>query len=180
MPTMERPTSVKCQDCDGFAIVRGYGNIPTRCDKCRLEHHRTRTRLRNRQRRGNLPRPLEKNCEDCNGLIVIPVGVGGVPRFCPSCRDVRRKTYLAKAYRRHNLKRNYGLTEEDRAELETKQAGKCAICQKIAALNVDHCHTSGDLRGLLCHKCNLALGGFGDNPDLLRRAVNYLEGKLDA
>jgi hypothetical protein len=52
----------------------------------------------------------------------------------------------------------------------------CQICSlpDRRALNVDHCHTTGKVRGLLCDSCNKGLGMFKDNPDLLTNAVKYL------
>jgi hypothetical protein len=62
------------------------------------------------------------------------------------------------------------------------QNGACAICQGRPkagrSLDIDHCHTSGKVRGLLCGKCNKAIGGFADNPELLRTAADYLERHL--
>jgi hypothetical protein len=55
------------------------------------------------------------------------------------------------------------------------QGGKCAICRrKRRRLCVDHCHTRGHLRGLLCNRCNSGVGFFGDSPPLLLRAALYL------
>ena len=55
------------------------------------------------------------------------------------------------------------------------QGGKCAICgRKRRRLCVDHCHTRGHLRGLLCSGCNSGMGFFGDSPPLLLRAALYL------
>jgi hypothetical protein len=61
------------------------------------------------------------------------------------------------------------------------QGGVCAICSAPdeslkKRLCVDHCHTTGAVRGLLCDNCNTALGKFRDNADTLRRAITYLEG----
>lgn len=63
--------------------------------------------------------------------------------------------------------------------------GVCAICGKpethgngkssIKLLAVDHCHTTGKIRGLLCHKCNLGIGHLDDSIDRLEAAINYLE-----
>ena len=52
----------------------------------------------------------------------------------------------------------------------------CQICNQTdrRALNVDHCHDTGKVRGLLCDNCNKALGLFRDNPKLLGQAANYL------
>jgi len=95
-------------------------------------------------------------------------------------KSEHRKELLAKqkAYRdSHKDQRyvsKYGLTFGDVERLVAFQGGRCAICGEKARLVVDHCHTSGRVRGLLCRRCNVALGGFGDDVGLLRRAVQYL------
>ena len=65
--------------------------------------------------------------------------------------------------------------------LMKEQDGKCDICWKqydtYAKLEVDHCHKSGKTRGLLCKTCNLGLGEFKDDPELLERAILYLYGR---
>jgi uncharacterized protein YlaI len=60
-----------------------------------------------------------------------------------------------------------------------KQKGCCAICGKHQTilnktLNVDHCHKTGKIRGLLCTNCNHGLGKFYDNAEVLKVAINYL------
>ena len=75
---------------------------------------------------------------------------------------------------------NYGISLEDYNQLFEGQEGKCAICKKHQTelrirLHVDHCHETGEIRGLLCSKCNLALGLFNDNPILLKRASEYIQ-----
>jgi hypothetical protein len=81
------------------------------------------------------------------------------------------------------LKRYYGITLVQYEEMWLQQDGLCKICNqpetniirgKLLHLSVDHDHTTGKIRGLLCHHCNKALGGFKDSPDLLQRAINYL------
>jgi len=63
----------------------------------------------------------------------------------------------------------------DWMKLWDHQKGKCAICgNKLIKANTDHNHTSGEVRGLLCSRCNRALGRFGDRLDLLLAAVAYL------
>ncbi len=62
---------------------------------------------------------------------------------------------------------------------------KCAICkvedsELNRVLSVDHDHSTGKIRGLLCHHCNTGLGLFRDNPELLRRAISYLETSVDS
>lgn len=68
----------------------------------------------------------------------------------------------------------YGLRTEDVERLLAKQENKCAVCGLRTTLVVDHDHTSGDVRGLLCQKCNKGLGHFLDDPSLLNRAEKYL------
>ena len=59
--------------------------------------------------------------------------------------------------------------------LETAQLGLCLICQAAPAVVVDHCHRTKRIRGILCHRCNLGIGHFNDDPGVLRAAAKYLE-----
>jgi hypothetical protein len=79
--------------------------------------------------------------------------------------------------RRRTLKRNYGITLEEYQQMLRKQGG-CAICGKNEGLKempVDHCHKTGNIRGVLCHWCNKGLGQFFDNPSTLRKAADYID-----
>lgn len=86
-------------------------------------------------------------------------------------------------YQRYRKKsKEYGLSVEDAKVLLN---GVCAICgakpdpshkgTAQRSLNIDHDHTTGMVRGALCHSCNGGLGRFKDNPALLRKAAEYLE-----
>ena len=71
--------------------------------------------------------------------------------------------------------RNYNMSVEEYVERVNEQGGACAICRKVSpTLCVDHDHETGENRGLLCHKCNVGLGHFNDNIELLSHAVIYL------
>jgi hypothetical protein len=99
----------------------------------------------------------------------------------------RRETYalkratdpaaLSAKKRAEKLKVLYGLTVEQYDDMREAQGFKCAICGADTKLYVDHCHTSEEVRGLLCHQCNVALGLFKDNTASLARAIEYLECK---
>jgi hypothetical protein len=73
------------------------------------------------------------------------------------------------------IKQVYGLSEEEYNELLRQQNGNCALCQQFAKLTIDHCHKTGRIRGLLCMKCNVSLGGLGDDICGLERAIIYLK-----
>lgn len=80
------------------------------------------------------------------------------------------------------LKRKYGFSLEGYTELYSEQNGKCFICSTHKPsrgkdrLVVDHCHETGAVRGLLCHKCNRGIGFLCDDKYLLLNAFSYLEG----
>lgn len=78
------------------------------------------------------------------------------------------------------------MTFADYEAMLIKQDNKCAICHTteetklgpngtLVRMSVDHCHTSGKVRGLLCNRCNRALGLLGDSVDLLQKAIVYLK-----
>lgn len=80
----------------------------------------------------------------------------------------------------HNLKKTYGITQEDYETLFRLQNGRCAICGttrfggRWKKLSVDHSHAYGNVRGLLCHHCNAGLGAFRDSERRLVAAIRYL------
>ena len=80
-------------------------------------------------------------------------------------------------YRAYHLKKTYNITEEDFQEMLLKQEGKCLICGKShkeasRGLHIDHDHSTGKIRGLLCSKCNGSLGWYEKHKALIE---NYLK-----
>ena len=77
------------------------------------------------------------------------------------------------------IKKRYGVTKEQYEEMLSRQGGVCALCylkcKTGKRLAIDHCHTTGRVRGLLCFNCNLAIGKAQENPTILRRMAQYLE-----
>ena len=83
--------------------------------------------------------------------------------------------------RGYSLKNLYGITLEQYTEISDKQNGKCKICNRLPFggkkgrnLVVDHDHVTKQIRGLLCQKCNIAIGFLGDDIAGLQRAIDYL------
>lgn len=80
--------------------------------------------------------------------------------------------------RGERLRYKYGITLDEYREMEAQQGGVCAICgQKCKTgrdLAVDHNHTTGEVRALLCGKCNKGIGLFDEKPELFAAAVAYL------
>ena len=102
-------------------------------------------------------------------------------------RASKAKAYAKnpEATREYQLKRLYGLTRSQYDAMHAKQDGRCAICNReesalsnkadrARGLSVDHCHDSGRIRGLLCARCNSAIGLLNHDGDLLRAAIEYL------
>ena len=94
--------------------------------------------------------------------------------------DRRRVRWaLEPDYRDSKRARRYGLTLAEYRALQARQGNVCAICRKRArVLCIDHCHVTGRVRGLLCPKCNSALGFCDDDPRLLRAALAYLSATM--
>ncbi len=71
----------------------------------------------------------------------------------------------------------YGLTADDYERMLIEQGGVCAICRRKSdrRLCIDHCHATQKVRGLLCHRCNTALGLLDDDWDRLRAAMAYVD-----
>lgn len=84
-----------------------------------------------------------------------------------------------KYQRAYGLARRYGLSMEEYSALESAGGGRCATCDSPGPLCVDHDHSTGRVRGLLCQNCNKALGHAKDNPDILKRLIEYLGTPLD-
>ena len=121
----------------------------------------------------------------------------GYTVYCKPCSQARYETWRQKnkpyvaaqaaKWRKKNLERtkeygrkqNYGMPYDAFQKLLDAQKGGCAICKTLepggkGSFHVDHCHTNGHIRGLLCHHCNMLLGHARDNPLTLQAAFNYL------
>ena len=130
-----------------------------------------------------------KKCLECNELKPIEDfwkhsgrKDGRVERCKPCSRKLDKGRWHKRKDHQKNyvLEKTYGITLNEYQNLRTFQENKCAICgcevMDVTGreLAVDHCHKSGKVRGLLCSNCNLGLGSFKDDPELLTKAIEYL------
>lgn len=108
----------------------------------------------------------------------------GLQCHCKKCFKERFYKSDPLLNRKRHIKRYYNLIWEDYEKMYFSQEGQCYLCRKDILLyekdklnvaHVDHDHTTGQVRGLLCHFCNAGIGYLQDNPLLLRKAADYLE-----
>jgi Recombination endonuclease VII len=98
-------------------------------------------------------------------------------------RETGPRAYQKRPYmqtREGKLRAKYGITLADYEKLLKRQGHACAICRKPAVhklLQVDHCHSTGRVRGLLCSRCNLALAALGDTIKAIKRALAHCLGR---
>jgi hypothetical protein len=117
--------------------------------------------------------PGEKQCARCREVKPLASfdkqrrQAGGYNCYCKSCRsEMARAAYFQK---------QYGITVQELEHMVAEQGGLCAICRTGPAEHLDHDHRTGQVRRVLCFPCNGGLGQFRDDPELLRRAIDYLE-----
>jgi hypothetical protein len=119
-----------------------------------------------------------------------PTKTNGRASYCKLCVSSNSKTWYLTKGRERWLRKTYGIGLDEYNALVEKQEGRCAACGRLPegrALDVDHDHTYGRVRGLLCMRCNLAIGHLGDDPDAIVALAMYLlrsypiisEGELD-
>lgn len=102
---------------------------------------------------------------------------------CKSCvkRLVYDTPHFKEGQRDRNYKRVHGISLATYRRMLEEQDNACAICKcksdatgKNARLHIDHDHKTGKVRGLLCYRCNIAMGFLDDNPDRIYKILDYL------
>lgn len=138
----------------------------------------------------------KKKCSRCKEYVNILLfnaakrTADGLDCYCQDCRRLKQKeryrTIGALESRHRHLKDTYGISAEEYESMFASQSGVCAICKKpetarqgsgtLKSLAVDHCHDTGEIRGLLCSSCNPGIGHFKHDTALLKLAIAYLKG----
>ena len=128
-----------------------------------------------------------KKCTKCGGEkplseFTIRSDSGKYRGICKLCVKLYSKNnHLKNSNKRKSqkLEKAYGISLDQKLEMFKKQNGKCEICQiefkNFASAHVDHCHNTGNVRGLLCTKCNPGIGFFQDSLSKIKSALAYLE-----
>lgn len=172
-------------DCDVEFTLIGYGN-PIYCPDHRNRHAKARINrrsLRASERPRGYYRP--KPCEFDRCDVVFEPRTGSA-RYCDEHQALdhwklanpeRAATLARTRARRYRHAKDFG--DPDAYENAVERFGeKCAICGRAPEegfhLAIDHSHASGEIRGLLCNRCNTGLGYFEDDPIRLRAAAQYL------
>jgi hypothetical protein len=126
-----------------------------KCKSCRCKH----------------PENVFKKCIACNSSFTVK----GFSKAQKYCSDTCQIVYI-----------KYKINKFDFFELLKLSNNKCSICNKeernvdirtgkIYRLSIDHCHTTGKVRGLLCSSCNAGLGYFKDDIDIMKKAILYIK-----
>lgn len=137
---------------------------------------------------------ITKNCSWCKQDIDINLfsnfkaSKDGKQSRCKACAkstkkqwDIENAEYIIEKGRWDGKRTAYGITKDEYFRMVELQDNKCKICGLSGELNkhghlyVDHCHTQGVIRGLLCKECNILLGNCRDNTWILENAIKYLE-----
>ena len=134
-----------------------------------------------------------KTCRDCGGTKSLeefrrnPNGTFGRASYCKPCQSARSRAHYIANRERHlankrrwHLARSFEMTVCDYEDLLASQGGVCGICgaapKSARRLSVDHDHSDGRIRGLLCSSCNLLLGQVEAR---LPRLLAYLDGTVE-
>ncbi len=175
----------RCPDCGFNKAQEEFGSNRTHRDGlasyCRV-CFRARSNAAYRRKRARQGTPVRER-------VAVPEG----HKHCSACRQIKPlegfslapyqrdgrnshcKTCISSRQRDARFLRVYGLTPEALTALIEAQDGLCAICIERPAKHVDHDHVTGEIRGVVCFRCNVGIGHFSDRSDLLQRASAYLE-----
>lgn len=196
-----KPQTKQCSKCRVIKPIHNFSRHPQtksgidpRCKQCsnayHLEHRRRLTARYDAL--GPAVLVTEKRCCDCKQIkpresfSVRKTSRDGLRGDCTECLNRRNRDYHLTHPRRQKVnmaKYRYGLTSDQYDAILEHQNGLCAICSqpegisvsgKPHRLAVDHDHVSGKIRGLLCRRCNIALGHFDDKVENLQAAIQYL------
>ncbi len=142
---------------------------------------------RQRMRESALSRGQWKSCPECGESdrqkFYLDKNGNKSNARCKECHKAYcKKNWHSKTREQKQASRvraMYGIEPEQYLKMYNDQKGCCAICGEEPStqrgLHLDHCHETGKVRGLLCHGCNVGIGSLRDDPDILKKALDYLK-----
>lgn len=187
-----RPVSHHCRQCAGEKHwYKKAAEVGTICSFCSLP----RPIIANESCRKCLAKSGLKKCKRCGDIKLIELDFYSKKSVCIPCLkvDSNDNPKSRKVFQRKNefsslekgeqtlnryLLTNYGLDLDTYNKMVQSQNGLCAICKKPPGkgrLCVDHNHQTGQIRELLCRRCNLGIGSFNDDPALIESASFYVK-----
>lgn len=195
---MEQKACSKCniiKSAINFQKRHKTNRLLSWCKDCHNFHNRERDRKKREllpKKKVYIPKEGNKYCPTCEvekpleSFYNVSTRFDGKSKACKICSNKIDMKYKKdnKKYKEYihkcTLKRKFNLSLDEYNQMFTKNNGCCYICNRHQTsfktrLAVDHCHTTGKIRGLLCSPCNTALGSFKDNIDILNKAINYLK-----
>lgn len=193
----------RCFKCCKEKELSEFGNnkktrdgLRGKCRQCVNEQHAKLYQVKKKHyESGGYKIPDTKMCIHCKTVMAIDefhINIDSKDRHDSVCRQCAKKKmgkwYIKnKGYtRNYGLRRRYGITSDEYNEILNLQNGVCKICKNkervvdkrtntIKALAVDHNHTTGRIRGLICQKCNTTISRVNESVELLRTMAKYLE-----
>lgn len=156
-----RPTNINCKDCGNLVPTKPIGSLPLRCTSCNTK---AQLKAAKERRHANLPH-YKKYAKE-------------------RMRRIRKQD--PEKYINQQLRNRYDIGFSDYLEILISQSNSCGICRnpipdilKLSAserrlIHVDHNHTTQKVRGILCNKCNLAIGLLKDDPIIILAAYKYI------
>ncbi len=159
----------------------------SRCVVCARQHsarqHEYEYKGNNRQSRANMVRAIAACTGNKTYTPENPCKHGHFQRFissnnCVECDKIARGR-RKETQRERRLKKEYGIDLARVDAMLSEQSNRCAICldefDTFKNVHVDHCHNTQKVRGILCSKCNQAIGLLRDDREIMLRAIAYID-----
>lgn len=167
-PRPPRP-DVACESCGTLVKAPKCGPMPRWCPQCRAN--------RASQRASGRYVAENRRCHKCGEHVPEAIGKPGLT-VCDACRADRRDPDKVRIKERRRTLRKYGITDVNFDAMLSSQGGKCRGCGTRdpggKGWNIDHCHTTGAVRAILCHRCNTAIGLANEDPRILRALADLV------
>lgn len=179
-------------ETDGFYTGAKGSRICKKCNTLLSKERYRKAKENIVEKRRELAKQGMRPCSSCKQILSLDAfgfdikGAGGYKSKCKQCQSEYDKIYRANNSdkiklngRRSYIKKQYGISLEEYEAKLLEQSNKCKICSSTLDDNskaLDHNHDTNAIRDFLCNKCNIGLGYFQDDINLLENAFKYLKG----